>query len=40
MVTACASASGGVMFIPDEIERHVQKISEKISNDNGAEEDT
>ncbi len=31
---AYASASGGVMFVPDEVERTIPKVLKRTSNDN------
>lgn len=31
---AYASASGGVMFVPDELERTIPKVRKRSSNDN------
>ncbi|MBK9586512.1 MAG: hypothetical protein KA099_11220 [Alphaproteobacteria bacterium] len=31
---AYASASGGVMFVPDEVERTIPKVRKRSSNDN------
>jgi hypothetical protein len=31
---AISTASGGVMFIPEEVERKIPKITEKTCNDN------
>ncbi|MCB1682168.1 MAG: hypothetical protein H6858_05105 [Rhodospirillales bacterium] len=35
---AYASASGGVMFVPDELERTLPKVLKRSSNDNADEE--
>lgn len=34
---ACATASGGVMFIPDKIERTLPQIVSRTCNDNSQE---
>ena len=34
---AYASASGGVMFVPDELERTIPKVRKRSSNDNADE---
>lgn len=36
---AYASASGGVMFVPDEVERTIPKVVIRSSNDNDGEGD-
>ena len=35
---ACASVSGGVMFIPERIEKKIPRITKKLTNDNKAED--
>ncbi|MGH1378964.1 MAG: hypothetical protein ACRBB3_09105 [Alphaproteobacteria bacterium] len=39
MVTAYACGSGGVMFVPEEIERKMPKVIMKRSNDNDAQDE-
>lgn len=38
MVKARVSAAGALMFILQDIERNVQKMSRRISNDNAGEQ--
>lgn len=37
---ACASASGGVMFIPEKIERKIPVLKERKANDNQSKEES
>lgn len=36
---ACASASGGVIFIPENVERKIPKIAANTSNDNRTQQE-